>query len=273
MLADLRQNNKYGEYLKKLGWELETVDGIKIHVKRVLFWKFIKIQRPTSLNVNSLIHFLEKNFKLSTVYVEPSSQIQFNELIKSGFKENNSPFLPSKTLELDLGKSEELLLKEMHHKTRYNIRKVQSEKLKVKSNNNFDKFADFWQRCALNRGMFISQKKEIVALAKSFGKDASVHFVEDDGGWMSAILRVSTKEISYYMYAASTNKGKKSYTPTLVAWDAIKSAKKEGKKIFDFEGIYDERYPLKSWKGFTRFKRSFGGNEIEYPGTLCKVII
>lgn len=47
-------------------------------------------------------------------------------------------------------------------------------------------------------------------------------------------------------------------------------AKKRGCKIFDFEGIYDERFPNKSWLGFTHFKKSFGGYEVSYPGTYTK---
>jgi lipid II:glycine glycyltransferase (peptidoglycan interpeptide bridge formation enzyme) len=74
------------------------------------------------------------------------------------------------------------------------------------------------------------------------------------------------------MYAASSLEGKKYFAPTLVAWNAIMSSKKEGKKIFDFEGIYDERFPLNSWKGFSRFKNGFGGNVVSYPGCLSKTI-
>ena len=72
------------------------------------------------------------------------------------------------------------------------------------------------------------------------------------------------------MYAAASDAGKKLFAPTLCAWEAIKLSKKHGSKIFDFEGIYDERFPLKSWHGFTRFKKSFGGREIEYPGAFVK---
>jgi lipid II:glycine glycyltransferase (peptidoglycan interpeptide bridge formation enzyme) len=43
-----------------------------------------------------------------------------------------------------------------------------------------------------------------------------------------------------------------------------------GCKIFDFEGIYDSRFPIKSWLGFTHFKKQFGGNEIAYPGCYIK---
>jgi len=55
--------------------------------------------------------------------------------------------------------------------------------------------------------------------------------------------------------------------------DYEKLAKKMGCKIFDFEGIYDDRFPLKSWLGFSRFKKSFGGLEVEYPGAYSKFLL
>jgi hypothetical protein len=37
--------------------------------------------------------------------------------------------------------------------------------------------------------------------------------------------------------------------------------------MFDFEGIFDERYPKsnRDWLGFSKFKSGFGGKEIYFP--------
>jgi lipid II:glycine glycyltransferase (peptidoglycan interpeptide bridge formation enzyme) len=73
------------------------------------------------------------------------------------------------------------------------------------------------------------------------------------------------------MYACSTKQANKLSAPSLLVWEGVKLAKKKGCKVFDFEGIYDERYKAtKSWKGFTRFKMGFGGKVITYPPTLVK---
>jgi peptidoglycan pentaglycine glycine transferase (the first glycine) len=58
--------------------------------------------------------------------------------------------------------------------------------------------------------------------------------------------------------------------PYFIVWEAMKEAKKRGCKIWDFEGIYDARWPNKSWLGFSHFKKSFGGEEIEFPGSFEK---
>ena len=48
--------------------------------------------------------------------------------------------------------------------------------------------------------------------------------------------------------------------PHLLQWEQIKEAKKRGCIEYDFWGIDD-----KKWPGVTRFKRGFGGREINYP--------
>ncbi|KKR11132.1 MAG: FemAB family peptidoglycan biosynthesis protein [Candidatus Woesebacteria bacterium GW2011_GWA1_39_21] len=277
-MRDLRQTEGYARYLKKIGWEVDRFEESFIYTKKILFWKFVKIQRQQVLKVRSLENHLRSNYHLSTVYVEPNDNFQYKQLLKTGFGKYNSPFLPSRTVQINLKKSEEMLLGKMHYKTRYNIihnmkSKGQNSKFEISVSEDIKKFAGFWQSCALGRGMFLNEKKIISSLYESFAKDAQIHIAISRQNWVAAILRVSTVDISYYMYAAATEEGKKLFAPTALAWEAVKSSKQEGKKIFDFEGIYDERFPLESWRGFTRFKKSFGGEEVEYPGTLQKIFI
>ena len=118
--------------------------------------------------------------------------------------------------------------------------------------------------------MYLSQKKEITELYKALKKNADLIFTLHSNELVAGILLLHADKTSYYMYAASNQEGKRLFAPTICAWEAIKMSKKRGLKIFDFEGIYDERFPLKNWEGFTRFKKSFGGSEIEYPGAFSK---
>lgn len=277
---DLRQSKNYSDYLKTLGWESDHFENIFISIKKILFWKIIKIQRPKIINnVAELFEYLKKNYRFASVYIEPMNQKQYSDLKKEGWSNYNSPFLPSKTICLDLKKTEDGLLSEMHYKTRYNIihntkLNGQNSKIKIIKTKDIEKFAEFWQKCAKKRGMFLSQKKEIIALHESLGKNSVIHAALDhNSDWLAALMRVSSGITSYYMYAASSDEGKACYAPTLLAWDAMISAKREGRKLFDFEGIYDERFPLESWRGFSRFKIGFGGQEVEYPPALKRTIL
>lgn len=273
-MRDLRQSRNYADYIGKIGWNVDEYKGVFLYINKLLFWNFVKVQRPFSDNFTPLFRFIKNKYRFSTIYVEPNTERQYRKLLNMGFRKYSSPFLPSKTVQIDLTKKEERLLKEMHKKTRYNIKIALRNKLNVSATHDIEQFADYWQKCATDWGMFFKQKNKIKAIHNSFGSKSMIHTVSDKkGNWLAAILRISAFNISYYLYAASTKEGNKLFAPTLVTWDAIKSARDEGNKIFDFEGIFDERFPLNTWKGFSRFKMGFGGRVVSYPGCLSKLVL
>lgn len=285
-MLDLRQTLEYAKYMESIGWIVERIDGVNYFIRKFpLIGSFIKIQRPGKVDFNQ-INKIAKRHKAFQVIIEPKDLTYNRQLITHNFRQSRTPFIPAKTIHIDLTKSEGKLLKEMHHKTRYNIKKAYNLHLATYHSKDIESFANFWQECARKqRNMFLSQKKEIIELYKSFANNAHLILVKLQNSpekkelrhsrskrneLLSGILMIRTKDIAYYMYAASSEKGKKLFAPTLNTWKAIKLAKKLKCKIFDFEGIYDDRFPLKSWKGFTRFKKSFGGREVEYPGAFSK---
>jgi lipid II:glycine glycyltransferase (peptidoglycan interpeptide bridge formation enzyme) len=273
-MIDLRQTKKYAEYMQATGWGVEKNADFFTYYKKVpVLGYFIKIQRPGEVSKKQIDSIIKK-YKPFQMVIEPKNKQQVPLLKKNGFKQSISYFVPSKTVQIDLTKAEKYLLDRMHYKTRYNIRKTEKSELKVKTGNNIRKFADFWQECARQqRGMYLSQKEEIIQIHKAFGKDAEILTVYKKEELLSEILLICTKDIAYYMYATSSAEGKKTFAPTLNVWEAVKLAKKLKCKVFDFEGIYDERFPIKSWLGFTRFKKSFGGEVVEYPGTFQKFLL
>ena len=57
--------------------------------------------------------------------------------------------------------------------------------------------------------------------------------------------------------------------PHLLQWEQIEYAKSLGCVKYDFWGIVNEHTLDKrgeSWEGFTRFKKGFGGYEVNYVG-------
>lgn len=289
---DLRQTPQYAKYLKDLKWIVEEKDGVYYFIKKIpVLGSVIKIQRPKTVNLN-FIDELAKKHRAFQIIIEPIQTSNFQLLTSNSYKLAKSSYLPTKTTVIDLKLSEEEMLKRMHYKTRYNIKKAKNLKLRVQKSNDINLFADFWQNCALKqRGMYIPQKKEIHAMYKAFKNKCSLVFVFPPltthspsqrlyraGGHtpttihpLSAVFSVYTSDTAFYMFAAATAEGKKLFAPTLAAWESIKIAKKKGLKYYDFEGVFDERFPLPSWKGFSRFKLSFGGKIIEYPGSFVKM--
>ena len=312
---DLRQTPQYSEYLKSLNWIVEEIDGVYYFIKKIwLFGSVIKAQRPKKFD-STTIEQLAKKYRVFQVILEPTLSTVFNSkmgfhinkknlalgscvgtknrsssgvwamsnvhklIIQHGYKLAKSSYLPTKTTVIDLKKSLTKMLQKMHHKTRYNIKKSCNLQLTTYNSKDILSFADFWQSCALKqRGMYLSQKKEIIALYKAFEKNCSIIFVFPPTTYnlkpttfpLASVFSVYSKDTAFYMYAAATPEGKKRFAPTLAAWESIKLAKKRHLKYHDFEGVFDERFPLPSWKGFSRFKLSFGGKVVEYPGSYVK---
>src|SRR3989344_333146 len=268
-MVDLRQTKEYANYMQKIGWQVEQVSNFQIFVKKIpLLGKVIKIQRAENITKENIDKLLSSQ-KPTVLYFEPPLSPQFPQFTQ--FTLSRSCFLPPKTIHIDLQKSTEQLSKEFKPKTRYNIGLAQRRGLTVIESADINTFCCLWKSAARNRGMWLPLGKEIKSIFESFGKNARILFAYNNDILLGGVLLILTKDAGYYMYACSTHEGKKLFAPTLLAWEAIQLAKKEECNVFDFEGIYDERYPqTKSWKGFTKFKEGFGGEIIIYPPTLMK---
>jgi len=267
--------------MQKNGWIVERKKGVNYFIKKFpLIGSFVKIQRPEIIDEKQ-IEEITKRHKAFKIVVEPKNFQQVKKIKAMGFSLSKTIFLPSKTILINLKESENKLLSQMHHKTRYNIKVAEKKGVIIKEIKKIELFAGFWQSCALKqRLMFIPQKKEILKLHQSFGRNSHILVAIDPENKnykkikpdciLSGILMLLSEKTAYYMYAASSQKGKKLFAPTLNLWACLKLAKNLGCDFFDLEGIYDERFPIRSWEGFSRFKKSFGGKIKVFPGCFFK---
>ncbi len=269
---DIRQTKEYGKYMKSIGWTVDRIEGIYCYSKRLPFiGSVLKIQRPSGVISKAGLNNLIDKRRVFALYIEPINENQ-RKKYKKNFHlfESKYSSLPSKTVNINLTKGEKKLLMNMHYKTRYNIKTSRKKAVLVKQSDDVKLFNDLWHKDAKTRGMYLSLRREVGAIHKAFGSKSAILFAWKDDILLGGTLSVSSDKTTHYMYAASTGLGKKLFAPTLLVWESIMYAKKQKMKYFDFEGIFDERYPIKSWKGFTRFKKSFGGKEINYPLILKK---
>ncbi|MDP2766246.1 MAG: peptidoglycan bridge formation glycyltransferase FemA/FemB family protein [Candidatus Methanoperedens sp.] len=171
---------------------------------------------------------------------------------------------PDQTLILNLEKSEQELLKGMHPKTRYNIKLAEKRGVKIVEAGS-DRFEEFWQlMCQTGerdnfRTHGISYYKEMLKADNDFIK---LFFAEYKGKPISSIIAAFFGDTATYAHGASSNDDRNVMAPYLLQWHCVKSAKELGHKYYDFYGINAKR-----WPGVTRFKKGFGGKEVDYPGT------
>ncbi len=263
-MTDLRQSPQYARYLQSQGWLIKNTNSIYALIRKIPLTPFsiIKIQRPKKIPF-AVINQLAKKYRALTVYLEPSTVKQAASAVRHGFRLKKSAFLPTKTIEIDLTQSEEKILKQMKKDCRYAIRKTCPP---IHEAVDITTLHHAWKKTTgLKR--WAPSLKSLKNLKKAFDSNALFLATHSINGQLLAgtVILIAGKR-AYYYYAFTTKAGRCALTQYLLVWQAIKIAKKRGCKVFDFEGIYDERFPNKSWLGFSHFKKSFGGKEVQYPG-------
>lgn len=71
----------------------------------------------------------------------------------------------------------------------------------------------------------------------------------------------------YYAHAATDDNYRKLMAGTVLLVQMILDAKDTGAHTFDFWGITTSSDPSHPWYGFTQYKKSFGGHQVDYSGT------
>lgn len=192
-------------------------------------------------------------------------------LKKAGFKKDNWSLSPTKTFVIDLSLSEETLLKNLEKDTRYNVRLAERSGLIVKEGS-FEEFKKLYFDTA-QRKRFWPAKTELEALWKIFSKEKAVIILTAylQQKPLASALFLINEEYAHYYHAASSPINRNLMAPYLLLWESMLMLKQKGVKSLDLEGIYDGRYKAtRGWKGFTLFKKGFGGVEKEFIGSYVK---
>lgn len=277
MLLDLRQSQNYASFLKKQGWIVERINNINYFIKRLsIIGAVLKVQRPEKLDLE-LIKKIEKKYRVFQTIIEPKNETLVQKLLLDRFKLSKGPYLPSKTLVLDLSQSKDSIFRKFSKEARRSIRKGSTLRIKeYSSSNDLKIFHNAWKK-SVNFGRYVPNLQTLKNLKSSFPNNTSIFLASHNisgsiiGG---AIFTISSHKnqtfVTYYMYGFTNKEGRTSLSQYSLLYSGILWGKKKGCKQFDFEGIYDERFPIKSWFGFTHFKKQFGGSEVLYPGCYIR---
>lgn len=268
-MIDIRQSKNYAKYMSLLGWKVERIDGANYFIKKIpIIGSVLKIQRPKKIDFEET-EKLSKKYRVFQIILEPDltpviDPIKHHKSILSlGFKLSRKPYLPSKTLRLDLTRP----LK-FEKETRRAIRKGSESKIKEYSTpSEIKSFREAWKK-SVKFTRFVPSAEQLINLRQSFPGTNSIFLASHN--LSAGAIFIGTKDMGYYWQAFTNKEGRTSLSQYSLLYQGILWAKKQGCKIFDFEGIYDPRFPNKSWLGFTHFKKSFGGHEVEYPGCFTK---
>ena len=281
-MVDIRQSIHYANYLKREGWIVERIGEINYFIRKFpLVGSILKIQRPEEINYD-IINKLARKYRVFQVILEPKLMTNVenyhNLLLSHGFKLSKSPYLPTKTLQIDLTQSQTSILKNLKKDARSTLlrasqdRGVGSNIRQYSTPDEIKKWREAWKKSVkINR--YVPSAEQLINLRKSFPGNYSLFLASHNisGRVIGGVLFTrSLHDFGYYWYGFTNNEGRTSLSQYSLLYQGILWAKKQDCKVFDFEGVYDPRFPNKSWLGFSHFKRSFGGYEVEYPECFTK---
>ena len=234
---------------------------------------------PVAKDVKSLNEALNslKNLaisqKASYIRVDPYPYFEESELKKLGLRKNLRDLQPNMTWILDLHPSEDELLMGMTSLNRRIWRRRQEfglsfeEDSSPKGRNEFAKFIEIISK----RTNTIPRSPQYMAtLLETFGHDKSgIVFCLHDGKRLAGALYVDDLEnkTRYYLYAGSVEEAKKYSCGSALLCYLIFGAKAKGMEHFDFFGVIPEGIKNHPYTGYSAFKRTFGGHDVNFSGT------
>ena len=174
------------------------------------------------------------------------------------------------TVLLDLEQSEESLLAAMKSKTRYNIRLAARKEVEVRQvgPEAFPAIVEMYATTAERNEFGIRPPAYYLDAWQSLfdAGMAQPFLAEYRGTPLAAVIVVYFGRLALYMYGAS-NELERNRMPTyLVQWEAIRWAKAQGCRVYDFWGAPDEFVESDSLWGVWRFKSGFEGEVVRHIG-------
>jgi lipid II:glycine glycyltransferase (peptidoglycan interpeptide bridge formation enzyme) len=173
---------------------------------------------------------------------------------------------PGKTLVLDLTKTEEQLLAEMHPKTRYNIKVAEKHGVNVMRKASLNhKHLDLLQETTKRQAYKSQPPHYFEKLVAFLDGHAFVYEAIYEETLLAVGIMIDFAHTRIYLFGGSSQELKNVMAPHAMHWEAIKNAKGAGQTRYDFWGI---ETASGATPGFVRFKLGFGGTEVQYPPTV-----
>ncbi len=297
------QSYEWGQFRKKTGLDAyfrgEIIEGkikeayqFTVHKTPnfpYLIGYFPKGDLP-SKNLISDLEELGKKNSISFIQLEPNITTENFKLKIENFDIRPSfhPLFTRFTFMLDLTRSEEELLSNMHQKTRYNVKLSEKKGVKVEIDNSEKAFNDYLKLTheTTKRQKFYAHNDAYHKLLwETIGNKKNESF--DPNKLQANLLRASYnkktlvtyvlftfKDKLYYPYGASSDEHRDVMASPATMWGAIKYGKSLGLKSFDMWGAANVPEPKNSdpYYGFHRFKQGFGASLTEFAGSFDLVI-
>lgn len=219
------------------------------------------------------------------VKLEPASDLALDQIFHRGQGfggqanikcQTSSRIQPGSTLLLDLTKTLEQLLSEMHAKHRYNIRLAERHGVIVKSglleltsttDQLIELICNTTERQSYS-GHPKSYYKNFVQFFSQYNEDPNFKlkarwygaFLENQ--MLSGAIFLDYGQTRDFLFGGSSAEHKEAMPSFLMQWQSIQDAKAKGLTVYDLGGTETSSGKI---PGFVKFKLRFGGKQVHYP--------
>lgn len=298
------QSFEWGEFRQKLGTTVIRkgfgIDGaisnaiqVTVHPIPYTFYSIGycgKSILPTD-EMSSVLFAIGRTNRNIFIQLEPNviknsaSQVRVAKLLPAVH-----PLFTKYTFLLDLTPIEGALLKNMHPKTRYNIKIAQKHQVEVREDNSEEAFEDYLRltdETTKRQGFYAHtpqyhrvmwetlQPKKETQNAKHDHDELRAHLflAKYKGETLAAWIVFVFHDTLYYPYGSSSNLHREVMASNLLMWEIIKWGKQQGLNKFDMWGALGPNpNPNDPWFGFHRFKQGYGAALTEFVGSFDLVI-
>ncbi len=295
-MKEVRQSALFARFMRDLGWEIEKINNHFIYMRKFpIFGYFAKLPRLNPPFPFKELESLCNKRRIFQLKISPFVQTADNnyskykqQLLDYGYAIDMSPFNPTITIQIDLTYDKQQIFDSFSEAKRRGIRRAIKNGVRIEVTNDIEAFIEIRKAQYRPVGFLVASemrklwknfhpRNSALLLAYTTIQNQPLFHIQAIASIchkkpIAGILLLIYDKVAYYWYASALPIGKKLFAPTLLVWEAIKTAKSRGCKILDFEGIYDERFPeaARNWKGFTKFKEGFEGKKIVYMENFQK---
>ena len=284
------QSGGWEEFRKKTGIKtVRTANGLLLTIHPVPKTKFNigYLPKGPEINQKMLNEIFEIGKKENCIFIqlEPNIERATQEYKFKNLVPSARPLFTKYTFVLDLSKSEEDLLKNMHPKTRYNIKLAEKKGVKVieaNSDKSFNEYLNLTDETTKRQKFYAHNKDYHRLMWQTLKQKGPLNKDELSAHLFRAIYKNETlaawilfvyKDTLYYPYGSSSSKFREVMASNLIMWEAIKFGKKLGLKEFDMWGALGKNPDNKdSWFGFHKFKEGYGARHVEFIGSFDLII-
>lgn len=282
---DLRQTLGWAKYLESIGWQAQILDSTLVLIRKIpLFGSVIKIQRPKYPIPFDKIEQIAKKYQALFVLIEPEvNNFDEAEFKKRGFKQSNLTLTHTSTIQIDLTHSPKKLWQSISENARRNIKKAQNQNLIIKtfyldkeySPNILEMYFALSRSLIAMKNFYLPGKVETTKKLEALKDSTIILFAYQNPADqpIASIWLTGHQDVISYVQTGITKLGYELLANYLLVWEGLKISQNLGYRKFDFEGIFDSRFPKerKKWIGFSEFKKRFHGTEINYPPPFIKI--